>query len=68
MEETCRQCTFYRSSRDVIYSKRRNGAGGSGVCTCWAVKGRNGDYLKVSGHKKACEHYMPEAMMINLME
>ena len=71
MEEektTCRECAFYRSSRKIVYGKKPKGPETSGICTCWNVKGRNGDYLPVKSSQPACPHYMPGALTINPME
>ena len=39
-----------------------------GVCTCWHVKGKNGNYLVVKSSQPVCAHYMPGAVTINSME
>ena len=67
-EDTCRHCAHYRPNYRYHSGNKRNGAAGRGRCTCWIVKGRNGDYLCVSSRQEACPHYMPKGMTINSME
>lgn len=62
IEETCGKCAHYRAN------DRHIRASGAGRCSCWSVKGKNGNYAEVKNHQPACEHFMPKYISINSME
>lgn len=49
--DTCGTCAFYNTKI----------TGGKSIshCSCWKVKGKDGNYLPVKKCTKACQHYMP---------
>ena len=44
------------------------GSSGKGLCLCWSVKGKDGNYLGVKSRQPVCAHYMPSAVTVNSME